>query len=607
MNAIDFRGAVFRGWRLIVLFALIGTGVGYFVSAPKANSGVTVPLWYNAVTIIGPQPGRHAVSVSQLYVDIKTPAVLEETNKLAGTDIPIGVLSTQILVVNGKAALGITHHNKFHVKALAITVSQYTPAAAATMANAVANAVDSYLNSQADEAYNASVAHTAATVQSLGAQLTALATEIQGVSLSDPSRGVLINRRSVVSEQLAIAVKTQLHLSLGGPTVPGYSILRTASVAPIYNVKKGVASIVGHRSTKILGGALVGILAALAVILAVEILDKSLRTVRAVESAFDFPVVAEIPLRGSGRPSTQRLASEARLDVITEPGSAVAEVYRRLHTAVLLEPLAAELAALTNGNGYGNGYGNGNGNGNGYGNGFRDSHGNGGQWAREGGGADTEVIGNGHRSLRQVILVVSPAGEPTRSSVVANLAAVFAESGDRALVVSVGNLAWRPGSLAEHPALPRNGEIEPDDLAPLTVPSPVEGVSQLMLDRFLESRGQVVTQGPGILAAARHIADVVLVDAPGLLIAHDAIALLPAVDVVLVVAQHALTKFDQAQESGDVLRRFRAPVLGVVFTNVPTKTKLPRRDKSGPGPIEPVPVALDPMPTAPVTGAGLWV
>jgi hypothetical protein len=135
----------------------------------------------------------------------------------------------------------------------------------------------------------------------------------------------------------------------------------------------------------------------------------------------------------------------------------------------------------------------------------------------------------------------------------------------------------------------------------------VEGVSQLMLDRFLESRGQVVTQGPGIVAAARHIADVVIVDAPGLLVAHDAIALLPAVDVVLVVAQHAVTKFDQAQESGDVLRRFRAPVLGVVFTNVPTKSKFPRGDKTGPDPVEPVPVALDPMPTAPVTGAGLWV
>ncbi len=599
MNAIDFRGAVFRGWRLIVLFALIGTAVGYFVSAPKANSGVVTPLWYNAVTIVGPQPGKHSVSVSQLYVDIKQPTVLNETNKLAGTAIPIGVLANQILVVNGKAALGITRHNKFHVKALAITVSQYTPAAAAAVANAVATAVDDYLNTQAVITYDASVRHTAAVVQSLETQLTDLATQIQNTDPSDPSRGILLTHRSVVTLQLAAAIKTQLHLSLGGPAVPGYSILRTAGVAPVYNTKKGVASIVGHRSTKVLGGALVGLLAALAVILAVEILDKSLRTVRAVESSFDFPVVAEIPQRGSRRPSTQTLTSQARLDVVSDPGSAAAEAYRRLHTAVLLEPLAAELAAITNGNGYGNGFANGYGNGHG--------NGNGGQLVRDNGGADTDVNGSGHRNLRQVILVVSPGREPTRSSVVANLAAVFAESGDRALVVSVGNLDWRPGSLAEHPALPRNGEIEPDDLAPLTVPSPVDGVSQLMLDRFLESRGQVVTQGPGIVAAARRIADVVLVDAPGLLIAHDAIALLPAVDVVLVVAQHAVTKFDQAQESGDVLRRFRAPVLGVVFTNVPTKTKWPRGAKTGPDPVEPVPVALDPMPTAPVTGAGLWV
>src|SRR5580700_4334701 len=182
MNAIDFRGAVFRGWRLILLFALIGTAVGYFVSAPKAHSGITPPLWYNAVTVVGPEPGRHAVSVSQLFVDVKNPAVLAEANKLAGTNWPPTVLANQILVVNGKAALGIGKHNKFHVKALAITVSQYTPAAAAIMANSLATAVDSYLNTQAVATYNANVAHTTATVQSLESQLTNLASEIQGLS-----------------------------------------------------------------------------------------------------------------------------------------------------------------------------------------------------------------------------------------------------------------------------------------------------------------------------------------------------------------------------------------------------------------------------------------
>ncbi len=118
---------------------------------------------------------------------------------------------------------------------------------------------------------------------------------------------------------------------------------------------------------------MVGLLVAVGIILLVEVLDRSLRTVRATEEAFDLPVVAEIPARGSARASLQRSAIDTRLAVVVAPGSAAAEAYRRLHTAVLLEPLAAELALFGNGNGYangngyvnGNGYGNGNGNGNG--------------------------------------------------------------------------------------------------------------------------------------------------------------------------------------------------------------------------------------------------
>ena len=206
---------------------------------------------------------------------------------------------------------------------------------------------------------------------------------------------------------------------------------------------------------------------------------------------FDFPVVAEIPLRGSGRPSTQKL-TDTRLDVVTDPGSAVAEAYRRLHTAVLLEPLAADSPPSTTDTATGTGtptatgsptgtpmamgtatdwQRNGNGNGNGHGNGNR------GHWVRETGAGDVET--NGHANPRQVILVVSPGGEPTRSPVVANLAAVFAEAGGQALVVSVGNLDWRPTVPTDRPAFPRNGMIEPDDIVPLSVPSQVDGVSRL--------------------------------------------------------------------------------------------------------------------------------
>jgi Mrp family chromosome partitioning ATPase len=188
-------------------------------------------------------------------------------------------------------------------------------------------------------------------------------------------------------------------------------------------------------------------------------------------------------------------------------------------------------------------------------------------------GGDLVHEGNGHKNGRQVILVVSPATENTRSAVVANLAAAYAEAGARALVVSMGELQWGHASNGAQPAFETDAEIDPQELVPLSTPSPVEGVAHLQFDQLLTNRGQVVTRGPAIIAAARQVADAVIIDAPPLLRTHDAIALLPAVDVVLVVAQYATTKSDEARESGDMLRRFRAPVLGVVFTNIPSKEK----------------------------------
>jgi hypothetical protein len=643
MSAIDFRGAVFRGWRLLLLCAVLGTVIGYFVSAPPAHPVGAYPLGYTGTVVIGPQ-GKGGASVGTLFVLVKNPVVLEDAEKIAGISpavIPPGTLATFINVQSGRRYLGGgKRNNGIRIKALAVSISQGTPSAAANLANGLAQAIDDYLNAQAFAGWQQNVKNVQAQVKSLQNQLTNIQSQLQSTPATDPSRAALQTHKSVLTTQLFAYQRRLSTLELSGAKVPGYHVLRAAAVVPVYAGNKGVASIVNHRSTKVAGGALAGLLVALLIILAVEILDKSLRNVRAVESSFDLPVICEIPSRPLlGRAETQGLAPEARLDVVTQPGSAIAEAYRRLHTAVLLEPLASELAALAGGypNGYinGNGYGYANGNGNGYGNGnggwragragspavapppgypavpsgHEPEGGNGNGFGNGNGYGNGNGDGYGNGNGRQVILMVSPGAEPTRPDVVGNLAAVFAEAGARALVVSVGNLGWRAGGVPTRPMPMQEGRIDPDDITPLAVPSQIEGVSRLTFDRFLESRGQVVTQGPAIIAAARQVADVVLIDAPGILIAHDAVALLPAVDLVVVVAQYAFTRSDQAQQTGDVLRRFRAPVLGVAFTNIPGKKR--RRQKSeagpGPGPEEPTAVEFEPTPPAPVPAGGLWL
>ena len=82
---------------------------------------------------------------------------------------------------------------------------------------------------------------------------------------------------------------------------------------------------------------------------------------------------------------------------------------------------------------------------------------------------------------------------------------------------------------------------------------------------------------PAIFDAARYSADVVIVEAPSILAFHDAEAVAPCVDVVLVVGDCYSTTSEAASRAGDLLRRIGAPVLGVVLTNVHLPRGISRR------------------------------
>ena len=633
---MDFRGAVLRGWRLLALLGLVGALVGFFsVPTAPASEGAAAPSTYKAVTIVAPGLGRNSISLARLFLDLKLPVVLQTAATTADVGVPASKLVGVVGVENGRAALGLSkkEFRGLHIKALGVIVAWFSADKAQALANAVANSVATYINRQAQASYASEVARVSNAVATLQSKISVVDAEIAGASAGDAQLPLLNTQHRVLAGQLDDQVRQQVQLQVGGPKVPGYAILRTAQVKPVFISHLTVASVVSHRSTRILGGLAVGLVIAVGIILLVEVLDRSLRTVRATEEAFDLPVVAEIPARGAARPSLQRASIDTRLAVVTDPDSPAAEAYRRLHTAVLLEPLASELALNGNGNGYayangngngyayangnGNGNGNGHGNGNGNGNGHGNGNGNGNGHALQAGypsdpanGGDLVHEGNGRKAGRQVVLVVSPGSEATRSVVVANLAAVYAEAGWRALVVSMGDLHARRASHSPMPEFENNGEIEPEELAPLSTPSPVEGVSRLRFDQLLASRGQVVTHGPAIITAAREIADAVLIDAPSLLRTHDAIALLPAVDVVLVVAQYAVTRSDEAREAGDMLRRFRAPILGVAFTNIPGRDRSHRGEEAEETQTSPSGAVLEgfdhPQP-APASTARLWL
>jgi receptor protein-tyrosine kinase len=68
-----------------------------------------------------------------------------------------------------------------------------------------------------------------------------------------------------------------------------------------------------------------------------------------------------------------------------------------------------------------------------------------------------------------------------------------------------------------------------------------------------------------VLAEARRLGRVILIDTPPLLDASDAAHLFPEVDAVLVVARAGKTTVAQAQGTAGLLKRLNAPAVGVVL------------------------------------------
>jgi Mrp family chromosome partitioning ATPase len=319
----------------------------------------------------------------------------------------------------------------------------------------------------------------------------------------------------------------------------GYYVVHAAEFA----TKTGAKAPLGaSRKVRVLGGLAVGAAIGAAIVLLRELLDKRLRNAARTEANFGFPVAVEVPAATlAAVPAVGGLAP--MVDVIRDPVSPGAEAYRMLRMSVMFESLAPLSGAVDP---YALGL----------------DAGNGGTLPP---GQRAEAGAAQERPDRHVVLVASAGSEPTRPHVAANLAAIYAEAGERVVVISTGELEARVNGVGTASVA---GEIGIEDVRAHLEPSRLERVSRLPLHPFISRSGQLVTRMPAILEAARNLSDVVIVEVPPLLAVHHAEALIPSVDVVLVVAECRLTTFDQARRAGDLLRRMAAPVLGVVLTNV---------------------------------------
>ena len=166
------------------------------------------------------------------------------------------------------------------------------------------------------------------------------------------------------------------------------------------------------------------------------------------------------------------------------------------------------------------------------------------------------------------------AGEGKTTSA-ANIAASFAETGKRVLVIDAD---LRSPNLHELFDVPQGAGVsdyltQPQALSlpALVRPTRVPGVGILTAGTLLTNPASLTSRMEPLLQAARKVADIVVVDSSPILGASDGFDIIPLVDSVLLVVRSGRLTGVTAQRMAELMKRFQAPVAGVVVLAVPAR------------------------------------
>jgi Mrp family chromosome partitioning ATPase len=169
----------------------------------------------------------------------------------------------------------------------------------------------------------------------------------------------------------------------------------------------------------------------------------------------------------------------------------------------------------------------------------------------------------------RVVLATSARARDGKTTTVVNLACALAESGRRVIVLDCD---FRHPEAHLHLGVPQGRGLS--DLLAANQGHPLESVlQQTDVPNVRLATAGFSTEHPGALLGtmgpymqqARGLADIVLVDAPPVLLANDAIDVMPFVDTVVVVARDARVTSAEAGRVMHLLSRLRVACLGTVL------------------------------------------
>ena len=273
-------------------------------------------------------------------------------------------------------------------------------------------------------------------------------------------------------------------------------------------------------------GALVGFILAVGGVFVFDRLDPRLHSKEQTEAAFGFPVLAEVP------PLTRQQQRERHVLAFEAPRSRSAEAYRTVRSALL----------------------------------FLDSTEPNGDGAPPNGSSPglAKPAAGAAKPGGKVLLVTSAGPSEGKTTSVANLATVLAETGASVLVI---NCDFRRPTLHEY----LGGDLVPRKVVDSRVPG-VRMVQNVVADARGANPATVVAEQRKLAEAARKHFDVVLLDTAPVLSTNDALDVLPVADQVVVVARAGRTTDEAADRAAEKLERLGAPVAGVILVGASSST-----------------------------------
>lgn len=501
MDLNEYLRLLRRRWRLLAACVLVAA-VAAFVTTPDepANDSVTYSATHQ---LLRDSTASTPQALSTVALFVKTGEVPARVAERLDFDRNPALLASAVLVEADETA-----------GTLEITAQGNSRSQAVERANAFAEETLAYLGEQAAAQQREQIERVNEDLVTLQAEIDALDDEIAIAELAEESTSLLEAERDSKLRRYGAAIDQQQQVLDQPAPSAGYISLQPA-LSELAEIEGGGFSAPRSRLARTAIAAVIGLILGLAVVLLVERLDTRLHEVSDVAGAFALPVIAEVPL----------VSKKERQRVLTDgdPMSAFAESYRTLRASLLLSP-TTPLGLTAN---------------------------------------RVPRVGE-----PEVVLVTSAAPGDGKTTTVANLAIAMAESGRTVLVLGCDFRRPEIHAFFDRPVSPGLADVltteEGTALSDVIVSTDHAGVFLAPSGTRLRNFGDVAAAGREMVAEARKLADVVIIDTPPTLATIDASELIPACDAVVVVARIDKTTSDGARRTRFLLDRLSAPAAGVV-------------------------------------------